>query len=214
MKVEKNSPLAQMLLKLAAERDPKLRDAIRNGEVEGVNIIALGAPDDKIKELLDFLADGEDDCENCENRDGREEAKTATPYKNAEDADDDISIVDEIRSIANDPDIPENIAAPARVVLAAAELMDILNPVPRMVSPKRMNPYTARRAAMLAAQQCLPMSAPPSATLRPTSSMPCTATLNLPKSPMPTSMIATKKIQLKPNKKGNVSCITTMHRDV
>lgn len=100
MKVEKNSPLAQMLLKLAAERDPKLRDAIRNGEVEGVNIIALGAPDDKIKELLDFLADGEDDCENCENRDGREEAKTATPYKNAEDADDDISIVDEIRSIA------------------------------------------------------------------------------------------------------------------
>lgn len=150
MKVEKNSPLAQMLLKLAAERDPKLRDAIRNGEVEGVNIIALGAPDDKIKELLDFLADGEDDCENCENRDGREEAKTATPYKNAEDADDDISIVDEIRSIANDPDIPENIAAPARVVLAAAELMDILNPVPRMVSPKRMRPYTARRAAMLA----------------------------------------------------------------
>lgn len=150
MKVEKNSPLAQMLLKLAAERDPKLRDAIRNGEVEGVNIIALGAPDDKIKELLDFLADGEDDCENCENRDGCEEAKTATPYKNAEDADDDISIVDEIRSIVNDPDIPENIAAPARVVLAAAELMDILNPVPRMVSPKRMNPYTARRAAMLA----------------------------------------------------------------
>lgn len=150
MKVEKNSPLAQMLLKLAAERDPKLRDAIRNGEVEGVNIIALGAPDDKIKELLDFLADGEDDCENCENRDGCEEAKTATPCKNAEDADDDISIVDEIRSIANDPDIPENIAAPARVVLAAAELMDILNPVPRMVSPKRMNPYTARRAAMLA----------------------------------------------------------------
>lgn len=150
MKVEKNSPLAQMLLKLAAERDPKLRDAIRNGEVEGVNIIALGAPDDKIKELLDFLADGEDDCENCENRDGREEAKTATPCKNAEDADDGISIVDEIRSIANDPDIPENIAAPARVVLAAAELMDILNPVPRMVSPKRMNPYTARRAAMLA----------------------------------------------------------------
>lgn len=150
MKVEKNSPLAQMLLKLAAERDPKLRDAIRNGEVEGVNIIALGAPDDKIKEPLDFLADGEDDCENCENRDGREEAKTATPYKNAEDADDDISIVDEIRSIANDPDIPENIAAPARVVLAAAELMDILNPVPRMVSPKRMRPYTARRAAMLA----------------------------------------------------------------
>ena len=149
MKVEKNSPLAQMLLKLAAERDPKLRDAIRNGEVEGVNIIALGAPDDKIKELLDFLADGEDDCEHCENRDGREEAKTATPYKNAEDADDDISIVDEIRSIANDPDIPENIAAPARVVLAAAELLDILNPVPRMVSPKRMHPYTDRRAAML-----------------------------------------------------------------
>ena len=28
--------------------------------------------------------------------------------------------------------------------------MDILNPVPRMVSPKRMRPYTARRAAMIA----------------------------------------------------------------
>lgn len=150
MKVEKNSPLAQMLLKLAAERDPKLRDAIRNGEVEGVNIIALGAPDDKIKELLDFLADGEDGCENCENRDGREDAKTATPCDDTEDADGDISIVDEIRSIANDPDIPESIAAPARVVLVSAELVDILNSVPRMVSPKRMRPYTARRAAMLA----------------------------------------------------------------
>lgn len=42
MKVEKNIPLAQMLLKLAAEHDPKLREAIRNGEVEGVNIIAVG----------------------------------------------------------------------------------------------------------------------------------------------------------------------------
>ena len=65
-------------------------------------------------------------------------------------ADGDISIVDEIRSIANDPDIPESIAAPARVVLVSAELVDILNSVPRMVSPKRMRPYTARRAAMLA----------------------------------------------------------------
>lgn len=150
MKVEKNSPLAQMLLKLAAEHDPKLRDAIRNGEVEGVNIIALGAPDDKIKELLESLAKDEDDCKNCENSDGCEDAKAATPCKDAEDADDDISIVDEIRSIADDPGIPESIAAPARVVLAAAELMDILNPVPRMVSPERMRPYTARRAAMLA----------------------------------------------------------------
>lgn len=150
MKVEKNSPLAQMLLKMAAERDPKLRKAIRDGEVEGVSIIALGAPDDKIKELLESLAKDEDDCKNCENRDGCEDAKAATPCDDAEDADDDISIVDEIRNIANDPDIPESIAAPARVVLAAAELMDILNPVPRMVSPKRMRQYTARRAAMLA----------------------------------------------------------------
>lgn len=138
MKVEKNSPLAQMLLKLAAEHDPKLREAIRNGAVEGVNIIAVGgAPDGEVKELLESLAKDEDDCKNCENRDG------------CEDANDDISIVDEIRSIADDPDIPESIAAPARVVLAAAELMDILNPVPRMVSPKRMRPYTARRAVML-----------------------------------------------------------------
>lgn len=151
MKVEKNSPLAQMLLKLAAEHDPKLREAIRNGEVEGVNIIVVGgAPDGEVKELLESLAKDEDDCKNCENRDGCEDAKAATPCDDAEDADDGISIIDEIRSIADDPDIPESIAAPARVVLAAAELMDILNPVPRMVSPKRMRPYTARRAAMLA----------------------------------------------------------------
>jgi hypothetical protein len=151
MKVEKNSPLAQMLLKLAAEHDPKLREAIRNGEVEGVNIIAVGgAPDGEVKELLESLAKDEDDCKNCENRDGCEDAKAATPCDDAEDADDGISIIDEIRSIADDPDIPESIAAPARVVLAATELMDILNPVLRMVSPKRMRPYTARRAAMLA----------------------------------------------------------------
>lgn len=67
MKVEKNSPLAQMLLKLAAEHDPKLREAIRNGEVEGVNIIAVGgAPDGEVKELLESLAKDEDDCKNCE----------------------------------------------------------------------------------------------------------------------------------------------------
>lgn len=116
-----------------------------------MNIIAVGgAPDGEVKELLESLAKDEDDCKNCENRDGCEDAKTATPCDDTEDADGDISIVDEIRSIANDPDIPESIAAPARVVLAAAELMDILNPVPRTVSPKRMRPYTARRAAMLA----------------------------------------------------------------
>ena len=207
MKVEKNSPLAQMLLKLAADHDPNLRESIRNGEVEGVNIIAVGgAPDGEVKELLESLAKDEDDCKNCENRDGCEDAKAATPCDAAEDADDDISIVDEIRSIADAPDIPERIAAPARVVLAAAELMDI---------PSRawfLRNGCAR--TLPAVRQCLPMSAPPSAALRPTSSMLCTATPNLPKSPMPISMIATKKIQLKPNKKGNVSCITTMHRDV
>lgn len=34
--------------------------------------------------------------------------------------------------------------------MVSAELVDLLNSVPRMVSPKRMRPYTARRAAMLA----------------------------------------------------------------
>lgn len=81
MKVEKNSPMAQMLLKLAAEHDTKLREAIRNGEVEGVNIIAVGgAPDGEVKELLESLAKNED-------------AKAATPCDDTEDADDDISIV-------------------------------------------------------------------------------------------------------------------------
>lgn len=80
MKVEKNSPLAQMLLKLAAENDPKLREAIRNGEVEGVNIIAVGgAPDGEVKELLESLAKDEDDCKNCENRDGCEDARRLHP---------------------------------------------------------------------------------------------------------------------------------------
>ena len=60
----------------------------------------------KSKNCWNPLAKDEDDCKNCENRDGCEEAKTATPCKDVEDADDDISIVDEIRSIANDPDIP------------------------------------------------------------------------------------------------------------
>lgn len=149
MKVDKNSPLGEMLLKMAAERDPKLRKAIRNDEVGDLNIIVLGAPDDEIKDLLESLFKGEDDCKNCDCRDGCEEAKAATPCDDVEDADD-LSVIDEIRSIADDPDTPESIAAPARVVLASAELMDILNPVPRMVAPKRMNPYTARRAAMLA----------------------------------------------------------------
>ena len=48
MKVDKNSPLGEMLLKMAAEHDPKLRRTIRNDEVGDLNIIALGAPDDEI----------------------------------------------------------------------------------------------------------------------------------------------------------------------
>lgn len=80
MKVEKNSSLAQMLLKLAAEHDPKLREAIRNGEVEGVNIIAVGgAPDGEVKELLESLAKDEDDCKNCENVMGVRKPKQLHP---------------------------------------------------------------------------------------------------------------------------------------
>ena len=78
MKVDKNSPLGEMLLKMAAEHDPKLRRAIRNDEVGDLNIIALGAPDDEIKDLLESLFMGEDKCKNCE------EVKAATPT----DADD------------------------------------------------------------------------------------------------------------------------------
>ena len=148
MKIDKNSPLGEMLLKMAAEHDPKLRRAIRNDEVGDLNIIALGAPDDELKDLLESLFKGEDDCKNCDCHDSCEDAEAATPCDD-EDADD-LNVVDEIRSIADDPDTPESLAAPPRVVLAAAELMDVLNPVPRMVAPKRMNPYTARRAAMLA----------------------------------------------------------------
>lgn len=60
MKVDKNSPLGEMLLKMAAEHDPKLRRAIRNDEVGDLNIIALGAPTDaddasNLDALLDEL---------------------------------------------------------------------------------------------------------------------------------------------------------------
>ena len=57
MKVDKNSPLGEMLLKMAAEHDPKLRRAIRNDEVGDLNIIALGAPDDEIKDLRNLACD-------------------------------------------------------------------------------------------------------------------------------------------------------------
>ena len=149
MKVEKNSPLGKMLLKMAAERDPKLRRAIRDGEVEGVNIIALGAPDDKIKELLDFLADGEDDCENCENRDKCEYTKMATPNE-SEDANDKSSVLDSLRELAYD-DVPEGVAMPARIVLLANDIFEILNELPPLIAPKKDTPYTVRRAEMLGA---------------------------------------------------------------
>lgn len=150
MKVEKNSPLGKMLLKMAAERDPKLRRAIRDGEVEGVNIIALGAPDDKIKELLDFLADGEDDCENCENRDKCEDTKMATPNE-SEDANDKSSVLDSLRELAYDDDVPEGVAMPARIVLLANDIFEILNELPPLIAPKKDTPYTVRRAEMLGA---------------------------------------------------------------
>lgn len=159
MKVDKNSPLGEMLLKMAADRDPKLRRAIRNDEVGELNIIALGAPDDEPKDLLESLFKGEDGCKKCECRDDRKDVKMATlsdeDAKDSADyvddnADEENGIIEEIRSIADDPDTPESLAAPARVVLVAAELMDILNPIPRMVTPKRMTPYTARRAVMVA----------------------------------------------------------------
>lgn len=151
MKVEKNSPLAQMLLKLAAEHDPKLREAIRNGEVEGVNIIAVGgAPDGEVKELLESLAKDEDDCKNCENRAGCEDAKTATP-NDGEDADDKSSVLDDLRELAYDDDVPEGVAMPARIVLLANDLFEILNEMPPLIAPKKDTPYTVRRAEMLRA---------------------------------------------------------------
>ncbi len=74
--IEKNGPYDQMLLKLAAEHDPKLREAIRNGEVEGVNIIAVGgAPDGEVKELLESLRQRRGVAASCENRDGCEDAR-------------------------------------------------------------------------------------------------------------------------------------------
>lgn len=100
MKVDKNSPLGEMLLKMAAEHDPKLRRAIRNDEVGDLNIIALGAPDDEIKDLLGSLFMGEDKCKNCE------EVKAATPT-DADDASNLDALLDELRNLVCDDDTPE-----------------------------------------------------------------------------------------------------------
>lgn len=100
MKVDKNSPLGEMLLKMAAEHDPKLRRAIRNDEVGDLNIIALGAPDDGIKDLLESLFMGEDKCKNCG------EVKAATPT-DADDASNLDALLDELRNLACDDDTPE-----------------------------------------------------------------------------------------------------------
>ena len=146
MKVDKNSPLGEMLLKMAAERDPKLRKAIRNDEVGDLNIVALGAPDDELKDLLESLFKGKDDCKNCGNC---EEAKAATPSD--DDADEASSVLDELRELACDDDAPEAVAMPARIVLLANDLFEILNELPHHIAPKKDMPYTVRRAEMLGA---------------------------------------------------------------
>ena len=139
MKVDKNSPLGEMLLKMAAEHDPKLRRAIRNDEVGDLNIIALGAPDDEIKDLLESLFMGEDKCKNCE------EVKAATPT-DADDASNLDALLDELRNLACDDDTPEAVAMPSRIVLLSNDIMQILNHLPHLIAPK-----TVRRAEMLGA---------------------------------------------------------------
>lgn len=41
MKVDKNSPLGEMLLKMAAEHDPKLRRAMLYGELDDYSVPLL-----------------------------------------------------------------------------------------------------------------------------------------------------------------------------
>lgn len=142
MKVDKNSPLGEMLLKMAAEHDPKLRRAIRNDEVGDLNIIALGAPDDEIKDLLESLFMGEDKCKNCE------EVKAATPT-DADDASNLDALLDELRNLVCDDDTPEAVAMPSRIVLLSNDIMQILNHLPYLIAPKKDVPYTVRRAEML-----------------------------------------------------------------
>lgn len=130
MKVDKNSPLGEMLLKMAAEHDPKLRRAIRNDEVGDLNIIALGAPDDEIKDLLESLFMGEDKCKNCE------EVKAATPT-DADDASNLDALLDEPRNLVCDDDTPEAVAMPSRIVLLSNDIMQILNHLPHLIAPKK-----------------------------------------------------------------------------
>lgn len=144
MKVDKNSPLGEMLLKMAAEHDPKLRRAIRNDEVGDLNIIALGAPDDEIKDLLESLFMGEDKCKNCG------EVKAATPT-DADDASNLDALLDELRNLVCDDDTPEAVAMPSRIVLLSNDIMQILNHLPHLIAPKKDVPYTMRRAEMLGA---------------------------------------------------------------
>lgn len=144
MKVDKNSPLGEMLLKMAAEHDPKLRRAIRNDEVGDLNIIALGAPDDGIKDLLESLFMGEDKCKNCG------EVKAATPT-DADDASNLDALLDELRNLVCDDDTPEAVAMPSRIVLLSNDIMQILNHLLHLIAPKKDVPYTVRRAEMLGA---------------------------------------------------------------
>lgn len=137
MKVDKNSPLGEMLLKMAAEHDPKLRRAIRNDEVGDLNIIALGAPDDEIKDLLESLFMGE-------------EVKAATPT-DADDASNLDALLDELRNLACDDDTPEAVAMPSRIVLLSNDIVQILSHLPHLIAPKKDVPYTVRRAEMLGA---------------------------------------------------------------
>lgn len=132
MKVDKNSPLGEMLLKMAAEHDPKLRRAIRNDEVGDLNIIALGAPDDEIKDLLESLFMGE-------------EVKAATPT-DADDASNLDALLDELRNLVCDDDTPEAVAMPSRIVLLSNDIVQILNHLPHLIAPKKDVPYTVRRA--------------------------------------------------------------------
>lgn len=132
MKVDKNSPFGEMLLKMVTERDPKPHK---------VTHIVLCAFDDEIKELLRFLADGEGDCD---------EARTATPTDEDDESDLESALA-ELRDLACDDDTPEFVAMPSRIVLLSNDIVQILQLLPQLIAPKKDVPYTVRRAEMLGA---------------------------------------------------------------
>lgn len=139
MEIKKDSILAKLLLDAVAKDDSELQEAIKNGEINGIEIVGISTEEKDPKSLLDYFIDGTD----ADSDDDTEE--TATQQDDAER--DYADVIEGLTEMLDDPNLPEKVAAPIRVVLASSTLMEILNPIPDKLSP--IVPFTASRARMM-----------------------------------------------------------------